>query len=213
MLTLEEYFSKSKTAQRKNMLDEVLKNLRDKVIGLEAVADELENVNYQNDSTHMTREKKKEKEETRGRWETACKEGNKEKVEQLLEEDKKLPRSQRFLDSVVTEEGNASLTPLAVASLNGRTDIVTLLIDNGASMSRVSSWTPLEMAVTGRHFDTAEVLRARGSDPKYDLPREEEYYRRNADYRKRERLLINYNDDFEEKFKKLKGMPSQENDG
>merc|ERR1712012_853351 len=105
--------------------------------------------------------------ETRKNWESACKEGNREEVERLLREDKKLLPPQKFLNSNVTEDRSSNLTPLAVASLNGRTDIVTLLIDNGASMSRVSSWTPLEMAVTGRHFDTAEVLRARGSDPKY----------------------------------------------
>ena len=213
MLILEKYYSKLKKAERKNMRDSILKTLRDQILGLEAVAYDLEDVTCQNDSAYVAEEKKKEKDEIRKRWEKACKEGNKEEVEKLLREERKLPSSQKFLDSVVTEEGNANLTPLAVASLNGRTDIVKLLIDSGASMSRVSSWTPLEMAVTGRHFDTAEELKARGSDPNYDLPREEEHYRRNAEYRKRKHQLINYNDEFEEKLMKLKGLSSRENDG
>ena len=212
MEILGDYIKQSEKAQQDKFPDKIIEILKD--LGLTALASELEELQIPDPSHQVvTRQSKRRNEETRKRWESACKEGNREEVEKLLREEKNLLPSQKFLDSTVTEEGNASLTPLAVASLNGRTDIVTLLIDNGASMSRVSSWTPLEMAVTGRHIDTAEVLRAKGSNPKYDLPREEEYYRRNADYRKRERLLINYNDDFEEKFKKLKGMPSQENDG
>ena len=46
--------------------------------------------------------------------------------------------------------------PLPLAGLNRHTEIVTLLILQGASIDRVSSWTPLEMAITGRHEDTAE---------------------------------------------------------
>ena len=183
---------------------------------LKAVATELEKVKPPTPSTsdNSTRTKltTEGKEELRKRWETACKEGKTNEVKKLLKEDKKLPKHDQFLDSNVTKEGTANLTPLAVAALNGHTEIVKILLKNHANKSRVSSWTPLEMAITGRHKETADLLISKGSEPKTDLPRDSEYYRRNADYRKREGLLINYADEFENYIDGLK-RPKVEDTG
>ena len=77
----------------------------------------------------------------------------------------------------------------------------------------MSSWTPLEMAITGRHKGTAKALIDQGSNPKTDLPRDLENYRRNAEYRKREGLLVNYADDLEEYFDELKRHSTAEEAG
>ena len=69
------------------------------------------------------------------------------------------------------------------------------------------------MAITGRHADTAELLISKGSIPKTDLPRDSEAYTRNANYRKREGLLIHYADEFRHYVDNLKKRPNVENTG
>ena len=150
------------------------------------------------------------KEAIRKRWETACITGNREEVEKLLQEDKILPKDEKYLNSNVTEAGTANLTPLAVAALNGHTEIVTFLIQEGASMSKVSSWTPLEMAITGRHKETAKALIEKGSNPETDLPRDLDYYTENAVHRKSQGLLKNHADEFQHYFDGLKKHPKVE---
>ena len=185
MQILGEYFGKSERAEQEGLPDRI-ELLRSEDLELNAVALELEEVKPPSTSSHVnTRGAKERKERTRKRWETACKEGKERDVGKLLEEDEELPSPERFLNSNVTEAGTAHLTPLAIAALNGHNEIVKILIQKGASVSRVSSWTPLKMATTGQHWDTSELLISKGSNPKYDLPRELEYYRRNADYRKK----------------------------
>jgi len=203
MLILGEYVGKSDKAEHKSLPDKVIELLRHDDLRLNALASELEEKSSGVGTRPANKKKEKEQKKRRRRWATACKEGTKEDVSKLLTEDESLPKHERFLNSTVTE-GTANLTPLAVAALNGHTEIVKLLLFKGASMTRVSSWTPLEMAITGRHKDTADLLRKQGSNPKTDLPRDLDYYRRNAGYRKQEGLLVNYGDEFEQYFDGLK---------
>ena len=202
MWILGEYLGKSDKVKHKSLPDDVIEILRHDDLGLNALASELEE-KPPGVETRRANEREEEMQKRRRRWESACKEGKKEDVSELLKEDESLPKHEKLLNSNVTE-GTANLTPLAVAALNGHSEIVKLLLSKGASMTRVSSWTPLEMAITGRHKDTADLLRKQGSNPETDLPRDLDYYRRNAGYRKQEGLLVNYGDEFEQYFDGLK---------
>ena len=211
MQILGEYLGKSDQAEHMSLPGRVIQLLRDDDLELTALASELEEKSPGVETRRAT-ERKEEMQRRRKTWETACKEGKKEDVSELLEEDESLPKEERLLNSNVTE-GTAYLTPLAVAALNGHSETVKLLLSKGASMTRVSSWTPLEMAITGGHKDTADLLKSQGSNPETDLPRDLDYYRRNASYRKREGLLVNYGDEFEQYFYGLKKHSNVEEAG
>ena len=63
------------------------------------------------------------------------------------------------------EDPEYNHTPLHTASMNGRTPIVKLLIDNGALVNSTDSigFTPLHLAAQEGHLATARLLVTRGA--------------------------------------------------
>merc|ERR1719234_2256192 len=121
MRILGEYLGKSDKVKHKSLPDDVIEILRHDDLGLNALASELEEKPAGVETRHAN-ERKEEIQKRRRRWESACKEGKKEDVSELLKEAESLTKHERLLDSNVTE-GTANLTPLAVAALNGHSEI------------------------------------------------------------------------------------------
>ncbi|CAM9885596.1 unnamed protein product [Ectocarpus sp. 6 AP-2014] len=67
----------------------------------------------------------------------------------------------------LNQKGKNDMTPLHVASFNGRTDIVRMLLDGGADPNSVDEDrdTPLHYACSSGNVDIISMLLAKGADP------------------------------------------------
>ena len=188
---LSDSYRRANKEEREGLADRIIEILGHSDIGLNAVAVDLESA--KNPQTKVD-EADKRKEERKKAWVKACQEGDLVRVNELILEEESGHPGKRLLNEKVTVEGTADSTPMAIAALNGRTELVDLLVEHGADLSKVSSWTPMEMAIIGGHHDTAKRLKDHGVDPRKELYRGIEAYRRNAAYRMQEGLLVNYMD-------------------
>lgn len=95
----------------------------------------------------------------------AARAGDLEAIQELLD------AGERVDDSFVSTEHNLSsneYTPLAAAVSEGQSEAAQLLIENGATIGRMTrdSYTyPLSYAITGGHIQTVKVLLEAGANP------------------------------------------------
>jgi ankyrin repeat protein len=71
----------------------------------------------------------------------------------------------------VNAKGNGEMTPLHIAA---NKEIAELLITNGANVNAKddSGWTPLDRAISGKHPETADLLRKHGGKTGEELKAE-----------------------------------------
>ena len=86
----------------------------------------------------------------------AVKDGDLAKVKSLLEKEPKL----------INAVNSANQTPLLIAAYGGGKELVTYLIDKGASVNQADIYgaTPLHMAVLQGHKEIVELLLSKGAD-------------------------------------------------
>jgi ankyrin repeat protein len=68
---------------------------------------------------------------------------------------------------MLLERGADASTPLHLASLQGHTDVVRMLLERNADAQAQNEHgsTPLDLALQGRHAKVVGILREHGVDP------------------------------------------------
>jgi len=89
---------------------------------------------------------------------------------------KRITRSLFGLKTLVNSRNPDGYTPIHHASCQGHTELVELLINNGANRNLVERWTPLGWAVKNDHYETADLLLKKGAQLKFGV-----FYRNPAD--------------------------------
>ena len=133
---LSDWYRLAEVEERLSLSDKIVEIFRHPDVGLNAVAVELEELVEEEARRPKGRDTERAREEKKRAWLEACRDNKVDELKLLVKEDRPRPKAKKFLNLAVTTFGTADSTPLAIAALNGRSEIVQLLLEEGASPSR-----------------------------------------------------------------------------